>query len=129
MTLYATARYNVANIKENDSTNVDFKSLSLGGGLRIDVKRFNNFGLSLKSEMTKVDTNEFNDYSFVHNPGDFWVFRNEAEIFYHPAEDESQSIFLRLNTFNNATSGNDQAFFQLQFGYRFSVGLNKVKSK
>jgi len=129
ITFYGTARYNVASLKETDSTNVDFKSLALGGGLRIDVKRFNNFGLTLKSEMTKLDTNEFNDYSFVKNPGDFWVFRNEAEIFYHPTGKENQSIFLRLNTFNNATSGNDQAFFQLQFGYRFSVGLNKVKSK
>jgi hypothetical protein len=129
ITLYGTARYNVSNLKETDSTSVDFRSLALGGGLRINVKRFNNFGLTLKSEMTKLDTNEFNDYNFVKNPGDFWVFRNEAEIFYHPAGDESQSIFLRLNTFNNASSGNNEAFFQLQFGYRFSVGLNKVKAK
>jgi hypothetical protein len=129
MTLYATARYNVANVRELDSTNVDFSSLSLGGGLRIDVKRFNNFGLTIKSEMTKLDTNEFNNYSFLNNLGDFWVFRNEAEIFYHPKEKENQSIFLRLSTFNNAASGNNEAFFQLQFGYRFSVGLNKVKAK
>lgn len=129
LTVYATARYNVADVKESDSTNVNYKSLALGGGVRFNVNRFNNFGLTLKSEVTKLDTNEFNDYSFVKNPNDFWVFRNEAEIFYHPAGDESQSIFLRLNTFNNASSGNNEAFFQLQFGYRFSVGLNKVKAK
>lgn len=127
--LYATARYNIADVIDADSTKANYKSLALGGGLKLSINRFNNFGLTLKSEMTKLDTNEFNDYSFVKNPGDFWVFRNEAEIFYHPVADEAQSIFLRLNTFNNASSGNDESFFQLQFGYRFSVGLNKVKSK
>lgn len=127
--LYATARYNIADVIDADSTKVNYKSLALGGGLKLSINRFNNFGLTLKSEMTKLDTNEFNDLSFVNNPGDFWVFRNEAEIFYHPTGKENQSIFLRLNTFNNASSGNDEAFFQLQFGYRFSVGLNKVKAK
>ena len=127
-TFYGKAQYNIADLRDVDSTSVNYKSLSLGGGFRFDVKRFNNFGFTIKSEWTNTDTREFNNYSFIENPGDFVVFRNEAEIHYHPAGQESQAVFLRLSTFNNHTENNSEAFYQFQFGYRFSIGINKLKT-
>jgi hypothetical protein len=116
MTFYGTAKYNISNIEEEENVSTNFKSLALDGGVRVDIKRFNNFGLTLRSEVTKVNTNELNTLDFIENPDDFPVFRNEAEIFYHPADNENQAIFLRLNTFNNSSGGNREAFYQLQFG-------------
>lgn len=125
--LYGTARFNISNVEEQENISANYKSLSLGGGIRFDVKRFNNFGLTLKSELTKVNTREFNTLDYIYDPEDFSVFRNEAEIYYHPADNKSESIFLRLNTFNNSSGGNREAFYQLQFGYRFSIGVSKLK--
>lgn len=127
-TLYAAAQYNIADVQDADSTSVNYKSFGLGGGLRIDIKRYNNFGFTMKSEFTNINTDEFNNFKFVTNPKDFVVFRNEAEIYYHPGESKSQSVFLRLKTFNNHTQDNNEAFYQLQFGYRFSIGINKLKN-
>jgi hypothetical protein len=127
VTFYGTARYNISNVEQDENVSVNYKSLSLGGGLRVDIKRFNNFGLTLKSEVAKVNTNELNTLTFIENPNNFSVFRNEAEIFYHPAAIENQAVFLRLTTFGNSSAGSNEAFYQLQFGYRFSIGVSKLK--
>lgn len=125
---YGTARYNISNIENENNEPVNYKSLSLGGGMRFDIRRFNNFGLTLKSELTTLNTNELNTLDFINNPRNFTVFRNEAEIYYHPSESANQAIFLRLNTFGNSSSGQREAFYQLQFGYRFSIGVNKLNN-
>ena len=36
--------------------------------------------------------------------------------------------FLRLNTFKNLTQLNRKAFYQIQFGNRFSKGIKKLKN-
>lgn len=128
ITLYAKAQYNISDVLDEDSTAVNYKSFGLGGGLRIDVKRYNNFGFTMKSEFTNINTDEFNNLNFVTDPKDFVVFRNEAEIYYYPGKNKSQSVFLRLNTFKNHNHNNSEAFYQLQFGYRFSIGINKLKN-
>lgn len=124
--LFGSLRYQIATIEQEDEENVNFKTYGLGGGLRFEFRRFNNFGFTLTPEFTFY--NHLNRYEFLNNPDNFWVLRNEAEIYYYPGETKSQSIFLRLRTFWDTDDGED-SFFQLQFGYRFSIGLGSVKQK
>ena len=39
----------------------------------------------------------------------------------------NQAIFARLRTFNNSAPENNEAFYQFQFGYKFSIGTRAVK--
>jgi len=111
--------------EENKET-FNFKSIGTGIGLRMEFRRFNNFGFFYSPEM--IYYNHLNRIEGFDNPSNMWIFRNEAEIFYYPGESKKQSIFIRLRTFMNTSDGED-SFFQLQFGYRFAVGLGSVKGK
>jgi hypothetical protein len=130
LNLYYAMRYQIAAIdgdianEEDDIEN--FKTFGQGLGLRAEFKRFNNFGFVYSPEFTSY--NHINKMDFLVEPENFWVFRNEAEIFYYPGVSKQQSIFLRLRTFMNISDGED-SFFQLQFGYRFSIGLSDAKAK
>jgi hypothetical protein len=124
---YIPARYQIADIKMTDSLKINYKSLGLGGGLLLDFKRYNNFGFTYSLEFTNYNANSFNTEPTIINPDRFWVFKNEAEIYFHPAKEKQQAIFLRLKTFNNSTKNNSEAFYQLQFGYRFAIGVSKLK--
>lgn len=126
MNLYGSTRYQIATIERENEENVNFKTLGLGFGLRFEFKRFNNFGFSYSPEL--ISYNHLNRLDFLEDTKNFWLFRNEAEIFYYPGVTKSQSIFLRLRTFTDISDGED-SFFQLQFGYRFSIGLGDVKTK
>jgi hypothetical protein len=127
ISLYACAKYQIADLMKADSTVVDYKSLGVGGGLALEFKRYNNFGFIYSINYTKYNTDSFNTIEGIVNPDRFWVLKNEAEVYYYPNKSKNQSIFLRLKTFNNATKGNDEAFYQMQFGYRFSIGVSKIK--
>ena len=148
--IYAGLRYQIASVLKSDMTRlltpvtvadttatvaedettvdeaINFKSLGYGGGIRFEFRRFNNFGFFYSPELLYY--NHLNRIDKLYNPKNFLVFRNEAEIFYYPNESKKQSIFIRLRTFMNVNDGED-SFFQLQFGYRFSVGLGNVKGK
>jgi len=122
---YAT-RYQIATIERENEEDINFKTLGLGGGLRLEFKRFNNFGFNFSPEFTFY--NHINRFETLKNPRNFWLLRYDAEVFYYPGASKSQSIFLRLRTFMDTKDGED-SFFQLQFGYRFSLGLGSVKGK
>lgn len=119
---YLPIRYKVSTLEWADSTHQNFKTVGYGGGIRIEAKRFNNFGFTNSSEWSKF--NHVNRIENLEIPDNFWVFRNESEIFYYPNKNKAQSIFLRLRSYFNTTDTED-SFFQLQFGYRFSLGLSK----
>jgi hypothetical protein len=112
---------------KTDSVALNYKSLGLGGGISLELKRYNNFGFIYSAQFSRYNINGFNNINQVLNPGNFWVFRNEAEVYYFPGAAKKQSIFLRLKTFNDITKGANDAFYQLQFGYRFSIGVSKLK--
>lgn len=124
---YANAKYQISDLMKADSTVVDYKSLGVGYGFELEFKRFNNFGFIFSMNRTEYNTKSFNVIDGMTNPNNFWVLKNEAEVYYYPNKTKQQSIFLRLKTFNNSTAGNDEAFYQLQFGYRFSIGVSKLK--
>ncbi len=125
--IFGTARYLIADLPITESTAVNYKSIGLGGGLAFEFKRFNNFGLICRTEWTNYDTKGLNTIAGIENPSHFVVFKNEAEVYYSPYDNKKQSIFLRFRSFNDATPNIDDAFYQLQFGYRFSIGTNKLK--
>lgn len=125
--LYTTAKYQISDVLIKDSLQVNYKSLGLGAGLALDFKRYNNFGFIYSAEITNYNANSFNEIEGILNPDRFWVFSNEAEVYYFPSETKQQAIFLRLKTFNNSTKDNREAFYQLQFGYRFAIGVSKLK--
>jgi hypothetical protein len=124
---YIPTRYHISDIKTAADLVIGYKSFGMGGGILLDFKRYNNFGFTYSAEFTKYNAASFNTESSIINPDRFWVFKNEAEVYYNPAENKHQAIFLRLKTFNNSTKGNNEAFYQLQFGYRFSIGVSKLK--
>lgn len=124
--LYYALRYQIATIEREDADNINFKTLGHAAGVRFEFKRFNNFGFNFSPEFAYY--NHMNKIDLMENPKNIWVFRNEAEIFYYPGASKKQSIFLRLRTFMDVSDSED-SFFQLQFGYRFSIGLGSVKGK
>nr|WP_315153939.1 hypothetical protein [uncultured Flavobacterium sp.] len=120
---YFPARYQIADVKIND----EFKNVqgfAYGFGLKFEFKRFNNFGLNYSLEWSRYSFKDFNSTATFEAPSAFNVLKNEAEVFYHPGTSKNQSIFLRFKTFNNLS--NNEAFYQLQFGYRFSIGVSKI---
>lgn len=125
---YFSARYQISDVKV-DETIENVKGLGLGGGMCFEFKRFNNFGFNYSLELSKYNFRAFNSIENFMPPSAFWVFRNEAEVFYFPDSNKKQAIFLRLKTFNNSSKDNNEAFYQLQFGYRFSIGISEVKAK
>lgn len=119
---YIPVRYKVASVGWPDGHEDNFKTVGWGFGARIDVKRFNNFGFTESVEWVKFNhLNRIDNLDMVQN---FWTFRNQAEIFYFPGKSKQQSIFLRMRSYLNTTDSED-SFFQLQFGYRFAIGLGK----
>ncbi len=125
--LYTPVSYQIANLKVNDSTRVNFKSMGMGAGFMLEFRRFNNFGFNYSMEWVRFNSRALNSIDSIAPPDAFWVFKNEAEVYYYPNDSKEQSIFLRFNAFNDATHGNNDAFYQLQFGYRFSIGISKLK--
>lgn len=126
LNFFYSTRYQIATIERENEDDINFKTLGLGGGLRLEFKRFNNFGFNFSPEFTFY--NHINRFETLKNPRNFWLLRYDAEVFYYPGASKSQSIFLRLRTFMDTKDGED-SFFQLQFGYRFSLGLGSVKGK
>lgn len=122
LNLYVPVRYKVAALGWDEEGRENFKTVGVGIGARIEAKRFNNFGFTHSVEWTNY--NHINRFDNLLIPKNFWVFGNESEIFYYPNKSKKQSIFLRLRSYLNNTDGED-SFFQLQFGYRFAIGLNK----
>ncbi len=127
--LFGALRYQVARVRPDSINTFNYKTLGIGGGVNLEFKRFDNFDLRLASEFTYYNQNSFNDISNFVDSGEFWVWRNEAELSYFPSSSPKNAIFLRLRVFSDADSEIDSSFFQFQFGYKFSVGAKKVKNK
>jgi hypothetical protein len=123
---YMPIQYQIADIKIDD----EFKNIQtfvLGGGLNFEFKRFNNFGFNYSIDISKYLFKNYNSIPNFVAPNNFCVFNNQAEIFYHPSDNKNQSVFLKLKTVKEIS--NNDAFYQLQFGYRFSIGISNVKAK
>lgn len=130
--LYGNLNYQLSEIKRNDtitqSALVDnVKAMGYGGGVLFNFKRFNNFGFNYKAGFTWYDYKNFNTIENLSLPRNILVFSNEAELFYYPNGKPNQAIFARLRTFNNSASDNNEAFYQFQFGYKFSIGTRASK--
>ncbi|TZG00018.1 hypothetical protein FW781_08845 (plasmid) [Chryseobacterium panacisoli] len=128
ISLYGLVNYNISqvNISANEEEKIeDIKSMGSGGGLHLSAKRFNNFGFDYKADISWYNYRNFNTTKNIDLPSVIPVFRHEAEIFYHPNGNPNQAIFARLITFNYMGS-NSQAFYQFQFGYKFSIGNRAV---
>lgn len=126
--IFLPINYRIADIKPDDLTEKsNYKTFGVGAGIRLEFKKFNNFGFNYSAEITHYESSQFNTIEHLNNVSNFWVFRNEAEIYFFPGESKTQSIFLRFRAFNNSNKGNKEAFYQLQFGYKFSLGISKLK--
>jgi hypothetical protein len=123
---YVPIQYQIADIKINNEFQ-NIQAFVLGGGLNFEFKRFNNFGFNYSVDLSKYRFKNYNTLTNFESPDNFCVFNNQAEIFYHPSDDKNQSIFLKLKTVKKL--GEADSFFQLQFGYRFSIGIANVKAK
>ena len=129
--LYGLINYNLSEVNMGTKEQKDpksIKAMSFGGGVQLCTNRFNNFGLSYKFEISSFDYQNFNSNLNVALPHYIPVVKNEAEIFYHPNGNPNQAIFTRLITYNYKGGDNNQAFYQFQFGYKFSIG-NKAINK
>ncbi|WP_420574386.1 hypothetical protein [Kordia sp.] len=130
--LYFPLSYNVtkvrtdATIEDNDA---NYKIMGFGLGANLEIRRFNNFGLNIGYELKGYsfvgDYSEFN----IQEPGYLKTQTINAEIFYYPGSDRSNSIFLRMKNVRDVGSGAGDAFFQLQVGYRFTIGVGAIKAR
>jgi outer membrane protein assembly factor BamA len=130
--LYVPFSYNVTKVRTDaseDNNDANFKTLGLGVGLNFEIRRFNNFGLNFGYELKGYsfigDYEEFN----LSEPGYMRTQAVKAEIFYYPGLDKSNSIFLRMRSIRDISSGRGDSFFQLQFGYRFTLGVGAIKAR
>lgn len=128
ISFYGVVNYNISEIRLADEIQ-NVKSCGYGLGFHLSTQRFNNFGFSHKTELTKYDYKNFNDYINLAIPNFIQIFKNEAEIFYHPNGNPNQSIFTRLAAYNYSGKNNNEAFYQFQFGYKFAVGARTVKER
>ncbi|WP_143569728.1 hypothetical protein [Tenacibaculum agarivorans] len=125
--LYGIADYNITKAKNDAQAPENLKSLSLGAGLEIASNRLNNFGFNYRLSMLWYDYKSFNTSTSINTDFGVPVISNQAEIFYHPNENPNQAIFVRLATNNFLGERSNEAFYQFQFGYKFSIGSRTVK--
>lgn len=127
MNFFGTIDYNLTRV-QNDTQGVEnLKALSYGGGISLSSKRFNNFGFNYKLGLHWFDYKSYNGSSTIDLDFKVPVLKNQAEVFYHPNKNPNQAIFARLVTYNYKGSESDEAFYQFQFGYKFSLGSRTVK--
>ncbi|KAF9660461.1 hypothetical protein HBA12_09605 [Tenacibaculum mesophilum] len=127
MNFFGTVDYNLTRV-QNDTQGVEnLKALSYGGGISLSSKRFNNFGFNYKLGLHWFDYKSYNGSSTIDLDFKVPVVKNQAEVFYHPNKNPNQAIFARLVTYNYKGSESDEAFYQFQFGYKFSLGSRTVK--
>ncbi|WP_281979895.1 hypothetical protein [Tenacibaculum mesophilum] len=127
MNFFGTIDYNLTRV-QNDTQGVEnLKALSYGGGISLSSKRFNNFGFNYKLGLHWFDYKSYNGSSAIDLDFKVPVVKNQAEVFYHPNKNPNQAIFARLVTYNYKGSKSDEAFYQFQFGYKFSLGSRTVK--
>ncbi len=125
-TIFGAANYQLTRVNIN-SISENAKAFGYGFGIDLNTKRFNNFGFKLRGELNWYDyknSNTFTDLD-IKVP----VLKTHTEVFYHPTKSPNQAIFLRLATYNYKGSDNNQAFYQFQFGYKFSIGSRTITKK
>lgn len=125
-TLFGAVNYQLTQVNIN-STSDNAKAFGYGVGINLGAKRFNNFGFNLQGELAWYDYKNSNTLSEldIRVP----VIKAQAEVFYHPTKSPNQAIFMRLATYNYMGTSNDQAFYQFQFGYKFSIGSRTITKK
>lgn len=123
-TVFGTANYQLTQVNA-DSVLQNAKAFSYGFGLNLSAKRFNNFGFNINGDISWYDYKNSNTLDILNKK--IPVLKAQAEIFYHPTKSPNQAIFARLTTYNYMGTENDQAFYQFQFGYKFSIGSRTVK--
>lgn len=107
-----------------DDNDENFNTLAYGLGATFEVKRLNNFGFNFGSYLKWYTfLGDYTDSPF-EEPDSFMTHSIEAEVFYFPNDSKNQSVFLRMRAFRDITDG-DAAFNQIQFGYRFTLGVGK----
>jgi hypothetical protein len=127
MSLYGIMGYNLTSTKNDTEGIENIKALNYGGGVSFSSKRFNNFGFNYRLGVQWFDYKNYNGSSTIDLDFKVPVVKNQAEVFYHPNKNPNQAIFARLVTYNYKGSANDEAFYQFQFGYKFSIGSRTVK--
>ncbi|RNC88022.1 MAG: hypothetical protein ED556_02195 [Winogradskyella sp.] len=125
--LFASADYNITEAQFGMADPENIRSFGYGFGINIASKRFNNFGFNYNMEFKWFDLESFNSTESFNTELIVPVFKNEAEVYYHPTDNPNQAIFIRLRTFNYKGDTSNEAFYQFQFGYKFSLGSRSVK--
>lgn len=133
--LFASLRYQLADIESPIFETDNYSTLGTGMGLNFEFRRFENFKFNLSTEFTYYNQDSYNSIT-IDDPNltffdsrEFWVQRTEAEVSYFPGNSRRNSIFLRVRVFNDLETENDANFFQLQFGYKFNLGLQRIRTQ
>jgi hypothetical protein len=130
--IYFPLSYNVTKVRTDatmEDNDANYKTLGFGFGLDFEIRRFNNFGLNVGYELKGHSfIGDYTDFS-ITEPGYLKTQAVKAEIFYYPGDDRSNSIFVRMKSVRDIGSGVGDTFFQLQFGYRFTLGVGAIRAK
>lgn len=84
-------------------------------GVRVDVKRFRNFGLHMGVYKSHID-NKLSNESRFERVKSFNILSLYSELYFLDPKDKSSGFFLRLNT--NRVQHDSTNFATIQFGYK-----------
>ncbi|MEM6686315.1 MAG: hypothetical protein AAF617_11075, partial [Bacteroidota bacterium] len=130
--VYFPLSYNVTKVRTDamvEDNDANYRTLGFGFGLDLEIRRFNNFGLNVGYELKGHSfIGDYSEFDLLE-PGYLKTQAVKAEIFYYPGIDRSNSVFLRMKSVRDIGSGGGDNFFQLQFGYRFTLGVGAIRAR
>ncbi|WP_405369422.1 hypothetical protein [Nonlabens sp. Asnod2-A12] len=127
ISLFFSSWYQSALLQTDEENSERYSSLGLGGGLRIELKRFENLSLTYTLDLMDYHIDSQNDLENISDPKNFLVLGNQFELEWYPVKSKKNSLFARFRTNDDLSINSDGHFFQAELGYRFSLGAGKIK--
>lgn len=127
--LFGTARYQAADLDLESDDGKQYTSMGLGGGVKVHLKRFNNFTLDYILTWVDYRADGLNDIDGIIDPSNFVVFENQMELSWFPTGHKNSALFARVKTYDDQSRNSDNHFFQAEIGYRFSLGAGSIIEK
>ena len=127
--VFGTARYQAADLDFEGDEGNQYSSMGLGGGVKLHLKRFNNFTLDYILAWVDYRADGLNNIDGLIDPPNFVVFENQMELSWFPTGDKNSALFTRIKTFDDQSRNSDNHFFQVEVGYRFSLGAGSIVKK
>lgn len=110
--------FNLTEVQLLEKDNIT--STNYGSGIELKVSRTNNFGMTMYGYVMEVRHHHSENKNLERiNP--YTIYNVGSEMFFYNSKQKSSAVFLRFNYTSKFTTSHN--FFQLQIGYKSSLGL------